>query len=48
MTMSADDISISFAAQSVNDLNVTLNKELDSLRKCLQGNELSLNVMKTQ
>ena len=30
------------------DLNMTLNRELDSLRKRLQGNKLSLNVLKTQ
>ena len=48
MTMYADDTSISFAAKSVNDLNMTLNRELDSLRKWLQGNKLSLNVLKTQ
>ena len=49
MTMYADDTSISFATRNVNDLNVTLNKDLDdSLRKWLQGNKLSLNVLKTQ
>ena len=48
VTMYADDTSISFTAKSVNDLNMTLNKELDSLRKLLQGNKLSLNVLKTQ
>ena len=48
VTMYADDTSISFAAKSVNDLNMTLNRELDSLRKWLQGNKLSLNVLKTQ
>ena len=46
--MYADDTSISFAARSVNDLNVTLNKEIASLRDWLQGNELSLNVLKRQ
>ena len=46
--MYADDTSISFSARSVSDLNVTLNKELDSLREWLQGNKLSLNVLKTQ
>ena len=46
--MYADDTSISFTARSVNDLKLTMNKELDSLRKWLQGNKLSLNVMKTQ
>ena len=30
------------------DVNFTMNKELDSLRKWLQGNKLSLNVLKTQ
>ena len=48
VVMYADDTSISFAAKSVNDLNMTLNKEFDSLRKWLQGNKLSLNVLKTQ
>ena len=48
MTMYADDTSISFTEKSVNDLNMTLNKELDSVRKWLQGNKLSLNVLKTQ
>ena len=48
MTMYADDTNISFIAKSVSDMNMTLNKELDSLRKWLQGNRLSLNVLKTQ
>ena len=48
MTMCADDTSISFTARSVNDLNVTLNKELDALQKWLQGNEHSPNALKTQ
>ena len=48
VTMYADDTSISFTAKSVNDLNMTLNKDLNSLRKWLQGNKLSLNVLKTQ
>ena len=46
--MYTDDTSISFTARSVNDLNLTMNKELDSLGKWLQGNKLSLNVLKTQ
>ena len=48
VTMYADDTSISFAAKSVNDLNLTLNRELDSLRKWLQDNKLSQNFLKTQ
>ena len=46
--MYPDDTNISFTAKSVDDLNMTLNKEVDSLRKWLQGNKLSLNVLKTQ
>ena len=46
--MYADDTSTPFTARSVNDLNLTINKELDSLRTWLQGNKLSLNVLKTQ
>ena len=48
VTTYADDTSISFIAKSVNDLNMKLNKELDSLRKWPQGNKLSLNVLKRQ
>ena len=48
VAMYADDTSISFSARSVNDLNVTLNKELDPLREWLQGKKLSINVLKTQ
>ena len=48
VTMYADDTRIYYSARSVNDLNVTINKELDYLRKWLQGNKLSLNVLKTQ
>ena len=48
VTMYAGDTSISFAVRSVNDQNVTLNKELGSLWKWLQGNKLLLNVLKTQ
>ena len=33
VAMYADDTSISFSAMNVNDLNVTLNKEPDSLRE---------------
>ena len=48
VTMYADDTSISFTAKSVSDLNMMLNKVLNYLRKWLQGNKLSLNVLKTQ
>ena len=48
MTKYADDTSISFTARSVNELNMMMNKDFDSVRKWLQGNELSVNVLKTQ
>ena len=48
VTMYADDTGISFTAKNVDDLNMMLNKVLDSLRNWLQGNKLSLNVLKTQ
>ena len=48
VTMYADDTSISYASKNIEELNTTLSKDLDSLNKWLQGNKLSLNVVKTQ
>ena len=48
VTMYADHTSISFTARSINDLNLTMNKELESLQIWLQGNKPSLNILKTQ
>ena len=43
-TMYADDTSISFSSKSIAQINETVNSDL----KRLVGNELSLNVAKTQ
>ncbi len=48
VTMYADDTSISHSAKNINELNDTLNSDLDRLKEWLQGNKLSLNVVKTQ
>ena len=47
-TIYADDTSISFSSRSVTDLTQVINTDLDSIRLWLEGNELSLNVTKTQ
>ena len=46
--MYADDTSISYSSKNIDDLNETLNSDLDSLKQWLEGNKLSLNVIKTQ
>ena len=46
--MYADDTSISYSSRNMEDTNQTLNSELDHLKQWLQGNKLSLNVLKTQ
>ena len=46
--MYADDASISYASKNIGELNTVMNRDLDCLNKLLQGNELSLNVVKTQ
>ena len=43
-----DDTSISYSSSSLADINQTLNSELNELKQWLQGNKLSLNVLKTQ
>ena len=48
LTMYANDTSISYAYQNVGELNTVINRDLDCLNKWLQGNKLSLNVVKTQ
>ena len=40
--------SISYSSSSLVDINQTLNSELNDLKKRLQGNKLSVNVLKTQ
>ena len=44
--MYADDTSISYSSSSLVD--IALNSELNDLKLWLQGNKLSLNVLKTQ
>ena len=46
--MHADDTSISYSSKSIEDLTETLSSELICLKEWLQGNKLSLNVIKTQ
>ena len=48
VTMYADDKSISYSSSSLVDIEQTLNSELNDLKLWLQGNRLSLNVLKTQ
>ena len=47
VTMYADDTSLSFASNNIDDLNQFMNEDLDCLKDWLQGNKLSLNVLKT-
>ena len=47
VTMYADDTSISYS-KNIDELNETLSSGLDSLKQWLEGNKLSLNVIKTQ
>ena len=48
VTMYANDTSISYSSRNMEDINQTLNSELDHLKQWLQGNKLSLNGLKTQ
>ena len=48
VTMHADDASISYSSSSLADIDQSLNSELNDLKLWLQGNKLSLNVLKTQ
>ena len=47
-TMYADDTTISYSSNNIDDLNDNLNRDLNCLKQWLQGNKLSLNVIKTQ
>ena len=46
--MVADDTSISFSANTIDDLITTINIDLVSLEEWLCGNKVSLNVVKSQ
>ena len=48
VTMYADDTRISYSSSSLIDTEQTLNRELNDLKLWMQGNKLSLNVLKTQ
>ena len=48
VTMYADDTTISYSSNSIDDLNDNLNRNLNCLKQWLRGNKLSLNVIKTQ
>ena len=48
LTMYADDKNISYACKNIGELNTVMNRDLDCLNKWLQGNILSLNVVKAQ
>ena len=45
VTMYAD---ISYSSNNIDDLNDNVNRDLNCLKQWLQGNKLSLNVIKTQ
>ena len=47
VTMYADDTTISYSSNNIDDLNDNLNRDLNCLKQWLQGNKLSLNVIKT-
>ena len=48
MAMYADDTTIYYSSPSVDDINTTINADLEALRCWFEGNKLSLNVVKTQ
>ena len=48
VTMYADDTTISYSSNNIDDINDYLNRDLNCLKQWLQGNKLSLNVIKTQ
>ena len=47
-TMYADDTAISYSSDKSDELDLAINEELSYIEKWLQGNNLSLNVVKTQ
>ena len=46
--MYADDTTISYSSNNIDDLNDNVNRDLNCLKQWLRGNKLSLNVIKTQ
>ena len=47
-TMYADDTAISYSSDRREELDLVINAELSYIEKWLQGNKLSLNIVKTQ
>ena len=47
-SMYADDTSISYHSHEITQLNEVINNDLYKLEKSLEGNKLSLNVVKTR
>ena len=45
--MYSDDTSLSFSSNSISTINEKINEDLECLNTWLAGNELSLNVAKT-
>ena len=48
VTMCADNTTISYSSNNIDDLNDTLNRDLNCLKQWLRRNRLPLNVIKTQ
>ena len=46
--MYADDTAISYSSDKSEELDLVINEELSYNERWLQGNKLSLNVVKTQ
>ena len=46
--MYADDTTISYSSNNIDELNDDLSRDLNCLKHWLQGNKLSLNAIKTQ
>ena len=47
VSMYADDTSLAYASNSIDDVTESMNAELKNLRKWLHGNKLTINVAKT-
>ena len=46
--MDADDTSMLYTSENIGELDAIVNGDLDCFHKRLQGNNLSINVVKTQ
>ena len=48
VTIYTDDTSIKYSSKNIDELSEALNSDIDSLKQWLEGNKLSLNVIKTR